>query len=133
MTKKIVVSFLFLLFALPAMAQQGPPSITVGWGAVSVPTPGALTYKVQRATAQAGPFTQLGNAISAVSFTDTTVVRGSTYFYRIFSSCPATGAGCGTAATPLNGDSGPSNIVSGTVPATSQTPPTPTLTITDIQ
>jgi hypothetical protein len=143
MTKKIVVSFLFLLFALPAMAQQGPPSVTVGWSAVSVPTPAALTYKVQRADTPAGPWVQVGGAVSGLTFTDTTVVRspvgttGNSYTYRLLSSCPATGNGCGTLGAPLNGDSAPSATVTAVVPSTaplpSQPPPTPTLTITNVQ
>jgi hypothetical protein len=137
MAKKIAVSIMLvglaLLFATPSHAQQGPPSVTLSWGAVTVPTPGALTYKVQRADAQAGPYTQLGTPVAAVTFTDTTVVRGNTYFYQLLSSCPLTGAGCGTIAVPLNGDSGPSNVVSAAVPATTKNPPTPTLTITNVQ
>lgn len=122
-----------MLFAAPSHAQQGPPSVSMSWGAISVPTPATVTYKVQRADVQTGPYTQLGNPITTITFTDTTVQRGNTYFYRILSSCPTTGAGCGTTAAPLNGDSVPSNVASAAIPAATQNPPAPTLTITNSQ
>lgn len=131
--KAVLIGFLLCLIvglASPVHAQQGAPSATLNWDDVTVPTPAALTYKVQRGTAQAGPFTQVGNP-SASTFVDTTVVRGTLYFYRVISSCPATGAGCGTAAAPVNNDSAPSNVVSAMIPAATVTPgPPQNLTIT---
>lgn len=121
------------LFALAAaVPQQGPPAVNLSWDNVSVPTPAALTFKVERAGAAAGPFVQISNP-AGTTYSDTTVTRGQTYFYRVRSSCPTTGNGCGTAAQPFNGDSGPSNVVTAVVPGSSQPPPVPTnLTIISI-
>ena len=122
------------LTASAAHAQQGPPSVTFHWTAPTVPTPAALTFIVQRSSSAAGPFTALGSPVSGVTFTDTTVVRGNTYFYQVLSSCPAAGAGCGTVTAPLNGNSGPSNIVSGTIPSATAPPPVPgNLTLDSVQ
>src|SRR4051812_27959133 len=117
---KLLLTLLLLLtltcFVVPAArAQQGPPSASLGWTGVTVPTQSALSYKVQRATAQAGPFTTL-QTLNALTFVDLTVTRGTTYFWRILSSCPTTGAGCGTTANPVNGDSAPSNTITATIP-----------------
>jgi hypothetical protein len=122
-----------LLCASPVRAQQGPPSATLTWNSVTVPTPAALTYKVQRATVQTGPFSTVAT-VSVLTATDTLVTRGTTYFYQLLSSCPTTGAGCGTTTSPINGDSGPSNVVSATIPNATTAPPIPTnLTITGVQ
>lgn len=115
----------FSILALPVRAQQGPPQATLTWTGPSVPTPAALFYKVQRATVAAGPFTQVA-APTAATYVDTAVVRGQTYFYRVFSACPATGAGCGTAASPINGDSSAFLAGNGTIPNATTLPPVPT-------
>lgn len=129
----LIAMIAIFLCALPSHAQQGPPSVTMLWGAISVPTPAAVTYKVQRADSQTGPFTQVGTPVSALTFIDTTVIRGNTYFWRVLSSCPATGAGCGTTVAPINGDSIPSNVITATIPSATTLPPTPTLTLQGVQ
>lgn len=130
--KAFIVLFLVYVFllAVAAYAQQGPPQVTMTWTGPSVPTPAALFYKVQRATIAAGPFTQIA-APTAATYVDTAVVRGQAYFYRIFSACPATGAGCGTAASPINGDSVLFLAGNGTIPNATTLPPAPTNLIID--
>lgn len=131
--KNPVKAFLLLFLAfvaceilvLAAHAQQGPPQATLTWTGPSVPTPAALFYKVQRATVAAGPFTQIA-APTAATYVDTAVVRGQAYFYRVFSACPVTGAGCGTAASPINGDSSLFAASNGTIPNATTTPVAPT-------
>lgn len=122
----VVAALLFLLFVPfgSAHAQQAH-SATVNLTPPSVPTPANLTFKLQRATASAGPFTQVGNPFAGSPLVDTTVVAGTTYWYRVVSSCPATGAGCGTATSPINGDSVPSVSLTGTIPNDSVAPPPP--------
>jgi hypothetical protein len=127
----IVIALLGLSSA--AHAQQGAPSVALSWTGVTVPTQTALQYKVQRGNAQAGPFVTIGT-VTAVNYTDLTVARGNTYFYQVLSSCPTSGAGCGTTQNPMNGDSGPSNVASAAVPNSSTSPGTPAnLTITGVQ
>lgn len=125
MKKVFIAAFAcFALFALasPAHAQQAH-SATITLTAPTVATPANLTFKLQRATASTGPFTQVGNPFTGSPLVDTTVVAGTTYWWRVLSSCPATGAGCGTVTSPLNGDSVPSATVTGTIPNDSQAPP----------
>ena len=116
-----------LLFPFVTSKAQVAPQVTVSCGAVTVPTPAALTYKVERATAQAGPFTQVSQPAS-IQFMDTNVTRGTTYFYRVRSSCPATAQGCGTNAQGqvVSGDSAFSTTVSATPPILVTTPGVPT-------
>jgi hypothetical protein len=129
----IVPLFLFALIAMPATAQQGAPSSALSWNSVTVPTQSALQYKVQRATVLAGPYTTIGT-VAVMNYTDLTVTRGTVYFWRVLSSCPTTGAGCGTTASPLNGDSAPSSTVTAQIPNVTQTPPVPTnLTLDSVQ
>lgn len=129
----VLVFAVLSLLALPAHAQQGAPSVGLSWTGVTVPTQTALQYKVQRGNALAGPFLTIGT-VTTVTYTDLTVQRGNTYFYQVLSSCPTSGAGCGTTANPMNGDSGASNVASAAVPNAATNPPTPTnLTITSAQ
>lgn len=129
----LAIAVLSVLAAPAAHAQQGAPSAALAWTGVTVPTQSALQYKVQRGNALAGPFVTIGT-VTTTTYTDLTVVRGNTYFYQVLSSCPTSGAGCGTTANPVNGDSGPSNVVQAAIPNTATNPPTPTnLTITGVQ
>ena len=127
-TKLLLLGLLLLLF-LPSTAKA--QSATLTWTAPTVPTPAALTYKVERANTQNGTYTQVGTP-AATTLVDTNVTRGSTYWYRVYSSCPATGAGCGTTTNPIRGDSATAlGPLSGTIPNAPIDPPPPTsLTIT---
>jgi hypothetical protein len=132
--KLLGMLFVLALCAISTHAQQGPPSVTMSWGAVTVPTPASLSYVVQRATAQAGPFTTVTTVASTVlKYTDLAVTRGTTYFYQLLSSCPAIGTGCGTTTSPINGNSVPSNVISAAIPSATTLPPTPTLTLDGLQ
>jgi hypothetical protein len=62
-------------------------------------------FKVERATASGGPWSQIGTAgTNIASFADTTVAASTTYYYRV-------------RATNATGDSAYSNIASATTPA----------------
>jgi len=57
---------------------DGEMQITVSWTAVS----GATGYRVFRSTTQGGPYAPLGSTAST-SYTDTNVMLGVTYYYRV--------------------------------------------------
>jgi hypothetical protein len=44
---------------------------------------GANTYRVQRATSKAGPFTQIATGLTGTSYNDTAVNSGTVYFYSV--------------------------------------------------
>ena len=44
---------------------------------------GASNYNVSRANSSSGPFTSIKNNTTALSFTDTSVVAGTTYYYEV--------------------------------------------------
>ena len=52
--------------------------VTLTWSAVT----GASSYNVKRATSIGGPFTTITN-VTATTFTDTSVLNGTTYFYVV--------------------------------------------------
>jgi alpha-amylase len=60
-------------------------SLVVSWAAVT----GAISYRVSRATASAGPFTVLSSTVTGPSYTDATVAAGTTYFYVVAATTPA--------------------------------------------
>jgi len=73
---------LIVIFALVAAAVgQSGHSVTLNWTAS--PTP-SVTYNVYRATAAAGPFSQINpSPVNAVSFLDSAVTAGTTYYYYV--------------------------------------------------
>jgi DNA/RNA endonuclease G (NUC1)/fibronectin type 3 domain-containing protein len=59
-------------------AQVGDSTVIINWNAVA----GAATYHVNRGTSPGGPYTTVGSP-SATTFSDTTAVNGSTYYYVV--------------------------------------------------
>ena len=57
-----------------------PSGIRTSWLAS---TSTGASYRVKRATSANGPFTNLGNLLTTLSFNDISVVPGTTYFYRV--------------------------------------------------
>ena len=127
MRKLIPFLALLLIACIPSIAQAHPRkqkqhgqltakatshSVTLNWTASTVPTgaPPVTGYNVKRGTAT-GADTQLAAAGVAITFADTTVVAGTTYFYEVtaLNQCngPSPAAAC---------ESGPSNEISVTVP-----------------
>jgi uncharacterized protein (DUF1800 family) len=79
-------------------ATAGNGQVALEWTAST----GATAYSIGRATAQAGPFTSVGQTTST-SFTDTGVTNGTAYFY-VVSASNAAGASANStavAATPV--------------------------------
>jgi fibronectin type 3 domain-containing protein len=97
-----------------ASAQSGS-SVSVSWGAIS----DASGYKVQRRAQGFTSFETVGNGITSTSFTDSDLVPGTDYTYRVVAvnnagSSPASSAS--TARTTASGTaSGNPTILSGTI------------------
>jgi hypothetical protein len=128
MIKRSAVAFFLLaaLLSLPALAQAQSHSVTLNWnaGAITSTASAATSFQVWRGTA-AGGETLLttagtgGNVGLVTTYTDTTVVAGTTYFYEVF-------------ALNSFGPSGPSNEASAAIPTapTGGKPNAPSITIT---
>ncbi|HEY6252407.1 MAG TPA: IPT/TIG domain-containing protein [Candidatus Angelobacter sp.] len=62
---------------------SAPHTVSISWRASSSEEVGA--YNVYRATTSGGPYTRVGWRVPGVSFTDTSVQAGTTYFYVVTS------------------------------------------------
>lgn len=92
-----------LMPTAPALAGQ----VGLTWNAAL----GATSYSVKRATAAAGPFTTISSP-TATSFTDTTAVAGTRYYYRV-TAVDGTGEG----AASLTISTTPSIVVDNASPS----------------
>jgi hypothetical protein len=63
-------------------ALGSPAQVKVEWSAAS----GASSYNVKRAASPAGPYTTIAANVTATSFIDTGVTRGTTYYYVVTAS-----------------------------------------------
>lgn len=88
-------------------ATAGNAQVALGWTAAA----GASSYNVKRATTSGGPYTAIGTSTTA-SYTDTTAVNGTTYYYVV-------------SAVNGSGESANSSEVSAT-PSAPQLPAAPT-------
>lgn len=150
-----VLALLATLLALPIGAQNRAPAprvtvratatghqVLLSWNAPTGLTV-APTYNVYRCTGAAsacpspsgfpttlGSFTDIGPGVTLPTtsspYADSSVAASTTYTYQVTTVCPATGAGCGTTAAPINGESGPSGQAIAQIPANSVTPGAPT-------
>ena len=96
------------------LVAQSNHQVVVNWTASSTT---GVTYTVNKGTAS-GQESSYQSGLSAMSFTDTAVQAGTTYFYTITAVC---GSGC---PTGYAGSSKPSSEVSATVPTNAPAPPT---------
>ena len=79
-------------------ATAGSSQVALTWNAV----PGATGYIVQRGTSPSGPFTRVNPAlVTATTYTDTTAVNQSLYYYRIVAVNPS-GVGLTTNAPVMS-------------------------------
>ena len=60
------------------MATAGNAQVTLAWNTVA----GATAYRIKRATATGGPYTEVGTAVTG-SYLDTSVTNGTTYYYIV--------------------------------------------------
>ncbi len=58
-------------------AAATPGSVTLTWSAVT----GSSSYEILRSSTSGGPYTSLQSGIGATSFTDSSVVNGTSYYY----------------------------------------------------
>jgi cellulose 1,4-beta-cellobiosidase len=89
-------------------ATPGNAQVALSWTASS----GATSYNVKRATVSGGPYTTIAAGVTATSYTDTTAVNGTTYYYVV-------------SAVNANGESANSSEVSAT-PSAPAVPAAPT-------
>lgn len=82
------------------VAMPGPGSVALSWSSA----PGATTYTVRRSTSPAGPFDILVSGISELSFVDTLVSPGITYYYSVSA---ANGSGEGAPSGAVGAEPGP--------------------------
>ena len=75
-------------------------------------SPGATGYNLERSTAYAGTYSIIASNLSSLSYTDTNLVNGTTYYYVLSASNPA---GTSTNTTPVT-------IVAGALSRWSWTP-----------
>ena len=98
------------------MAAAGSSEVTLTWTALN----GATSYNVKRSTTSGGPYTTISTAgnVTGTSFTDSTAVNGTTYYYVFSAATPygesvnsaevsAAAAGCTPPATPTAGYNSP--------------------------
>jgi fibronectin type 3 domain-containing protein/regulation of enolase protein 1 (concanavalin A-like superfamily) len=60
-------------------AIAGDATVALAWSAAS----GADSYQVKRATAPGGPYTTLASGVTGLTYTDSAVTNGTTYYYVI--------------------------------------------------
>jgi hypothetical protein len=84
-------------------ASSGSHQATLNWNASMTPS---LTYNVYRGTVSGGPYSKINSsAVSALSYTDTSVAAGQVYYYVV------------TAVNSSNVESGYSNQAMAAIPA----------------
>lgn len=97
-------------------------SITLGWTDTSN---NELSFKVERATAASGPFTQIGNPIAnVVNYYDTGLAASTAYFYQVRASNSAgdsayTAVASATTVSVVAVPAAPSNLAASAASATS--------------
>lgn len=75
----------------PAQPPAAPTNLTAVPGLVNATTAelnwtasaGATSYKVLRSTISGGPYTIIASAVTVISYSDSTVVNGNTYYYVV--------------------------------------------------
>ena len=108
--------------AVSATAPAAPTGLTAAGGDAQVAlqwlaSSGAATYTVKRGTATGGPYVALaaGTYIVSTSFTDSTALNGTAYFYVVFASngigtSPDSAEATATPAAPPSAPSAPAGL-----------------------
>jgi cellulose 1,4-beta-cellobiosidase len=83
---KSLVMGMMLLLATTMVAAQVSPSASLTWGQPTAGCGGGTnqtcTYNILRGTTSGGE-TPLASGVTTLSYTDTTVTAGSTYYYEV--------------------------------------------------
>ncbi len=83
MNIRLIIIALLLVFS-SAVAAQPHPSATLNWAWAQGTGDPATGFHVQRAAVTGGPYATVGTIpIGTLTFTDTTVVVGLTYYYVV--------------------------------------------------
>ena len=61
-------------------AASGNSQVVLSW----MVAPGAVTYTVGRSTVSGGPYTPIASSLTKTTYTDTTAVNGTTYYYVVY-------------------------------------------------
>jgi hypothetical protein len=96
---KKVIAVAYVQIGTAPPAAPGQPSATPGDGVVTLSWPasiGATSYSVDRSVASGGPYTQIASSVTALTYFDTSVTNGVTYYYVIV----AVNAGGSSANSP---------------------------------
>lgn len=102
--RRLILFLAFLSVVAPAVPGQPHPSVTLAWSWSQGTGDPATGFHVQRSPTAGGPYTVVGTIpVDALTYLDTTVKVGQTYYYVV------------TAYNP-GGDSDPSAEVSCTLP-----------------
>jgi fibronectin type 3 domain-containing protein len=89
--------------ALTVPASPGDVVVTAGNGEATITwsaSTGASSYTVERASSSGGPFTIVASGVTSLSYLDTGLSSGSTYYYRV-----SAGNASGTSGTSTVGSS----------------------------
>jgi hypothetical protein len=112
--KRLIVALTLLVAASAqvAMTQTDPhPSVRLAWNWAQGTGDMATGFHVQRAATSGGPYTVVGTVpVATLTYLDTTVVAGSTWYYVV-------------TAYNTGGESGPSGEVKCTLPFLAPTTP----------
>lgn len=80
------------IFKANGATQPAPPTptltggnaqVALAWEPVTAPAP-AVSYRILRSASSAGPYSQIAE-VNTTSFTDTPLVNGTTYYYKLIS------------------------------------------------
>lgn len=111
---KTLVS-IFLLSVLSAVSFAQQHSAELQWGASST---AGITYTLNKGTAS-GQEAAFQSGLTTLSYTDTAVQPGATYYYTVVAVC---GSSC---PSGVSGTSAPTNEVKAVIPTNAPTPPGP--------
>lgn len=121
MMKRLLLFLLLFLFVAVAGYSQSGHSVTLNWSWTQGTGDPATGFHVQRGTVTGGPYTVIGTVSSptTLTFTDTGVAAGQTFFYVVTAFNPA----ASTTSNP-GGDSLPSNEAKAVIPFLAPQAPT---------
>lgn len=114
-----------LASAQHSVALSAQPSATTGVSSYNVYRAPCTTVTGGVCTAGEGSFAKIGTATigATITYTDTTVLGGSSYSFYFTSVCPVAGCGTDTSGNKIAGESIPGNKVGAAIPANPPLPP----------
>ncbi|MEO7098790.1 MAG: LamG-like jellyroll fold domain-containing protein, partial [Luteolibacter sp.] len=92
-------------------ATAGNAQVSLTWSSVS----GATSYSVKRSTISGGPYTNVASGVTAISYTDTGLSNGTTYFYVVSGSNTGGEGSNSTEASATTIPAAPATLTAATV------------------